>query len=56
MLTLAHLGFGLDVIDRFEGKFSFVVTNAETLGGIIELPVTIAIERQSSSSTTGIGR
>ena len=56
MLTLAHLGFGLDVMDRFEGKFSFIVTNAETLGGIIELPVTIGIERQGSSSVSRVDR
>ena len=28
MFTLAHRGSGLDVIDRFEGSFSFVVTGA----------------------------
>src|ERR1700742_2438558 len=34
LLTLAHRGTGLDLMDRFEGAFSFVVTGPEALGGI----------------------
>ncbi len=45
MITLAHRGFGLNVIDRFEGRFSFVVTAAEARGGVIDLPVDVAITR-----------
>ena len=33
LFTLAHRGTGLDLIDRFEGAFSFVVTGPEALGG-----------------------
>ena len=29
VVTLAHRGSGLDVMDRFEGSFSFVVTGAD---------------------------
>jgi ABC-type polysaccharide/polyol phosphate transport system ATPase subunit len=49
MLTLAHRGAGVDLIDRFEGAFSFVVTGAQALGGIVDVPVTVAIERADPS-------
>jgi ABC-type polysaccharide/polyol phosphate transport system ATPase subunit len=48
VLNLAHRGSGLDVIDRFEGSFSFVVTAAAALGGIVDLPVQVAVERGGS--------
>ena len=50
MFTLAHRGSGLDVIDRFEGSFSFVVTGADALGGLIDLPVQSGVSRAASSS------
>jgi ABC-type polysaccharide/polyol phosphate transport system ATPase subunit len=45
MFTLAHRGFGVDLIDRFEGAFSFVVTGPEALGGFVDLPVEVAVSR-----------
>ncbi len=45
MITLSHRGYGLDVMDRFEGDFTFVVTGVEPLGGLVDLPVQIAISR-----------
>jgi hypothetical protein len=45
MFTLAHEGQGLDVIDRFEGSFSFVVTGSRALGGFVDLPVDVTVER-----------
>jgi ABC-type polysaccharide/polyol phosphate transport system ATPase subunit len=45
MFTLAHRGFGVDLIDRFEGAFSFVVTGPEALGGLVDLPVEVAVSR-----------
>ena len=45
MFTLAHRGFGVDLIDRFEGAFSFVVTGPEALGGVVDLPVEVAVSR-----------
>jgi ABC-type polysaccharide/polyol phosphate transport system ATPase subunit len=45
LLTLAHRGTGLDLMDRFEGNFSFVVTGAEALGGIVDLPVEVSVTR-----------
>ena len=47
VFQLAHRGSGLDVIDRFEGNFSFVVTGPGALGGLVDLPV------QSEVSRTG---
>jgi ABC-type polysaccharide/polyol phosphate transport system ATPase subunit len=45
VFNLAHRGFGLDVIDRFEGAFSFVVTGSGALGGIVDVPVEIGVRR-----------
>ena len=45
MFTIAHRGSGLDLIDRFESAFSFVVTGAEALGGLIDLPVRSGVNR-----------
>jgi ABC-type polysaccharide/polyol phosphate transport system ATPase subunit len=47
MFTVAHHGFGLDVIDRFEGAFSFVVTGPTAQGGLIDLPVRSAVTRSA---------
>jgi ABC-type polysaccharide/polyol phosphate transport system ATPase subunit len=49
VLQLAHRGSGLDVIDRFEGSFSFVVTGPGALGGLIDLPVRSAVSRSSAA-------
>jgi ABC-type polysaccharide/polyol phosphate transport system ATPase subunit len=45
MFTIAHRGSGLDLIDRFEGAFSFIVTGPEAQGGIVDLPVRASIRR-----------
>ena len=45
VLQLAHRGSGLDMIDRFEGGASFVVTGLQPLGGLVDLPVRSAISR-----------
>ncbi|HWE12931.1 MAG TPA: ABC transporter ATP-binding protein [Solirubrobacteraceae bacterium] len=45
VFQLAHAGSGLDVIDRFEGGFSFVVTGRGAGGGLIDLPVRAAVRR-----------
>ncbi|MGO9752694.1 MAG: ABC transporter ATP-binding protein [Solirubrobacteraceae bacterium] len=47
LISLAHRGVGLDVIDRFEGGFSFVVTATRPTGGVVDLPVDVAVERAS---------
>jgi ABC-type polysaccharide/polyol phosphate transport system ATPase subunit len=48
IFEVAQRGSGLDVIDRFEGSFSFVVTGPAALGGLIDLPVRSAVRRQAS--------
>jgi ABC-type polysaccharide/polyol phosphate transport system ATPase subunit len=45
LFTLAHRGTGLDLIDRFEGATSFVVTGPEAMGGAVDLPVEVGIDR-----------
>jgi ABC-type polysaccharide/polyol phosphate transport system ATPase subunit len=45
VIELAHRGSGLDVMDRFSGTFSFVVTATTPLGGVIDLPVRTAVTR-----------
>jgi hypothetical protein len=45
VFQLAHRGYGLDVIDRFEGSFSFVVTGPTALGGLVDLPIHSTISR-----------
>ncbi|MGP0035557.1 MAG: ABC transporter ATP-binding protein [Solirubrobacteraceae bacterium] len=45
VLQLAHRGSGLDMIDRFEGGFSFVVTAPITLGGLVDVPMRSSITR-----------
>ncbi|MGH2897019.1 MAG: Wzt carbohydrate-binding domain-containing protein, partial [Solirubrobacteraceae bacterium] len=45
VFQLAHRGSGLDVIDRFEGSFSFLVTGPGALGGLVDLPVHSGISR-----------
>jgi ABC-type polysaccharide/polyol phosphate transport system ATPase subunit len=48
MFQLANRGSGLDLIDRFEGDFSFVVTGSQSLGGLVDLPVRSAVSRVSA--------
>ena len=45
LFTLAHRGTGLDLMDRFEGAFSFVVTGPEAMGGLVDLPVEVSVGR-----------
>jgi hypothetical protein len=53
VFNLAHHGFGLDTIDRFEGAFSFVVTGSEALGGLVDVPVEFGISRSDSPLAQG---
>ena len=41
--TVTHPGSGLSVIDRYEGRFSFVVTGSVASGGMVEVPVQSSI-------------
>jgi len=53
VFQLAHRGSGLDVIDRYEGDFSFVVTGPSALGGLIDLPISAAVTRSEAAPETG---
>jgi ABC-type polysaccharide/polyol phosphate transport system ATPase subunit len=46
--TIVHRGSGLSVIDRYEGRFSFVVTGAVASGGMLEVPVQTAVTPHGS--------
>jgi ABC-type polysaccharide/polyol phosphate transport system ATPase subunit len=54
LFTLAHRGTGLDLMDRFEGAFSFVVTGPEATGGLVDLPVEVSVSRSSADTTQEI--
>jgi hypothetical protein len=45
VLTITHRGDGLDVIDRFAGGLSFVVSGRTQSGGMVEIPVQTGIVR-----------
>jgi len=51
LFTLAHRGTGLDLMDRFEGAFSFVVTGPEAMGGLVDLPIDVSVSRGAAVST-----
>jgi ABC-type polysaccharide/polyol phosphate transport system ATPase subunit len=50
LFTLAHRGTGLDLMDRLEGAFSFVVTGPEAMGGLVDLPVEVDVGRGAAAS------
>ncbi len=55
MFTLAHRGYGLDLMDRFEGAFTFVVTGPEALGGLVDVAVVVGVRRPDPVLTQQIG-
>ncbi|HTX33294.1 MAG TPA: ABC transporter ATP-binding protein [Solirubrobacteraceae bacterium] len=54
VINLAHRGSGLDVIDRYERGFSFLVSADVALGGVIDLPTEVSIERVGPGVTEGV--
>jgi hypothetical protein len=55
LFTLAHRGSGLDLMDRFDGAFSFVVTGSEAMGGLIDLPVDVSVSHALEPSVQQVG-
>jgi ABC-type polysaccharide/polyol phosphate transport system ATPase subunit len=58
IITISHRGEGLDVIDRFVGGLSFVVSGAVASGGMVEIPVETEINRAgilSEGEVAGMG-
>jgi ABC-type polysaccharide/polyol phosphate transport system ATPase subunit len=45
VLTVTHRGEGLNVIDRFAGGLSFVVSGMSASGGMVEIPVQTEVTR-----------
>ncbi len=45
ILTITHRGEGLDVIDRYAGGLSFVVSGLTASGGMVEIPVETDVTR-----------
>jgi ABC-type polysaccharide/polyol phosphate transport system ATPase subunit len=50
ILTITRRGDGLDVIDRFAGGLSFVVSGMTASGGMVEIPVETEIARWGIST------
>jgi ABC-type sulfate/molybdate transport systems ATPase subunit len=50
---LAHHGFGLHKLDRYEGSFTFVVTGPGALGGFVDLPMRSEVSRVGAPLTEG---
>jgi ABC-type multidrug transport system ATPase subunit len=55
LFTLAHRGTGLDLMDRFEGAFSFVVTGPGALGGLVDIAVDVSAVRNPSGTSQKVG-
>ncbi len=53
LFTIAHRGTGLDLMDRVEGAFSFVVTGSEATGGAVDLPAEVGIVRSGAQLPAG---
>jgi ABC-type polysaccharide/polyol phosphate transport system ATPase subunit len=45
VVTISRLGDGLDIIDRFAGGLSFVVSGMSASGGMVEIPVQTEVTR-----------
>jgi len=45
VITITHRGEGLDVIDRYAGGLSFVVSGVTASGGMVEIPVETHVSR-----------
>lgn len=51
LVTLTRRGTGLDVIDRYESAFSFLVTGSRALGGMVDLPMDVSVEHAAERMT-----
>jgi ABC-type sulfate/molybdate transport systems ATPase subunit len=54
VLTITHRGEGLDVIDRFAGGLSFVVSGMTNSGGMVEIPVQTDVTRWGTAEISEI--
>jgi ABC-2 type transport system ATP-binding protein len=49
LVALAHQGTGLNVMDRVESSYTFVVTASRARGGLVDLPARVDVERVGSA-------
>jgi ABC-type polysaccharide/polyol phosphate transport system ATPase subunit len=56
VVLLAHRGEGLDVMDRFEEAFSFLVTGPLALGGLVDVPTVTRVSRILDPADSSSGR
>ena len=54
VLTITRRGDGLDVIDRFAGGLSFVVSGMSASGGMVEIPVQTEVVRRGFAPVSEI--
>ena len=50
VFIISHRGTGMDLMDRFEGASSFVVSGPEALGGLVDVPVTVSVGPDAMSA------
>ena len=50
-VIIAHRGTGVALLDQFKGEFSFVVTGADALGGLVDVPVEVATRRAEAAGS-----
>jgi ABC-type polysaccharide/polyol phosphate transport system ATPase subunit len=53
VVNLAHRGSGLDVIDRYESEFSFIVSAIRAMGGLVDVPITVEVSHHQPVVTGG---
>jgi ABC-type polysaccharide/polyol phosphate transport system ATPase subunit len=54
IITITHRGDGLDVIDRFAGGLSFVVTGTAASGGMVEIPVQTTVQSWGNTPPSAV--
>ncbi|HWG08552.1 MAG TPA: ABC transporter ATP-binding protein [Solirubrobacteraceae bacterium] len=54
VLTITHRGDGLDVIDRYAGGLSFVVTGTAASGGMVEIPVQATVQSWGNTPPSAV--
>jgi ABC-type polysaccharide/polyol phosphate transport system ATPase subunit len=48
VITVARPGSGLDVLDRYDREFSFMVTGSRATGGVVDIPFETSLHRLES--------
>jgi ABC-type polysaccharide/polyol phosphate transport system ATPase subunit len=51
LVALAHKGFALDTIDKFESTSTFIVTATQPMGGLVDVPVSVDVRSAATELT-----